>query len=64
MAVINVKLIQQTMAAQEISYTALAEASGLSRPAISTIIKRGTCSPVNAGKIARALNIEPAELIS
>lgn len=64
MADINVKAIQLAMAEQDITYTKLSEISGVAKATLCTIVKRGTCSPANAGKIARALNIETAELIS
>ena len=43
--------------------TALAEKAGISRQAVSAILRRGTCSAINAGKLANALGIQVEELM-
>lgn len=51
---INIKLM---MAEQELRQIELAEKVGMSRQNLSTILTRGTCSTVNAGRIAIRRNI-------
>lgn len=41
----------------------LASVCGISAQNISTILKRGTCSPINAGKLAVGLGVPVAEII-
>lgn len=41
----------------------LASVCGISAQNISTILKRGTCSPVNAGKLAAGLGVSVADII-
>lgn len=41
----------------------LSEKCGISRQNISTIIRRGTCEPRTAGKLALGLGVSVAELI-
>lgn len=43
--------------------TALAARCGISRQNISTIIRRGTCHPVTAAKLAKALEVPVSEII-
>ena len=35
----------------------------ISRQTMSTIAQRGTCEPTTLGKIAKALGVDPADLI-
>ncbi len=60
---INTLTIKMEMAKQGLTGTALAGLSGISRQNISTILGRGTCSVINAGKLAGALGMELAEII-
>lgn len=55
--------IDAILAERGLTQTALAANSGLSRQSISTILTRGTCAPKSAGKLARALGVEVAELM-
>lgn len=57
---IKVKLM---LAEQEMTQTNLAVKSGISRQNISTILLRGTCSAVTAGKLAKALGVHAREII-
>ncbi len=59
---INARRIEVLMAKQGISMTKLGELSGVSRQNISTIVRRGTCAPATAGKLARGLGISVEEL--
>lgn len=43
--------------------TALAARCGISRQNISTIIRRGTCTPVTAAKLVKALEVPVADII-
>ncbi len=60
---INARKIETILAKQGITKKAFAEKSGISRQNISTIIRRGTCEPKTAGKLARGLGIDPAEIL-
>ena len=46
-----------------LKYKELAERSNMSRQNLSTILGRGTATPQTLGKIARALEVDPEELI-
>lgn len=45
------------------SYRRLAQRIGCSAQNLSVILSRGTCKPVTAGKIARALGVDVAEIM-
>lgn len=60
---INTHKINVLLANKGLTQTALAEQTGISRQSICTILKRGTCYPVSAGKIARALGVDVEELL-
>ena len=55
--------IKVGMARKNLKYKELASLAGISNTTVSTIMKRGTCSPVNAGRIARVLGVDVTELI-
>ena len=61
---INTNRIETIMAERGMTKKALSEKSGISAQNISTIIKRGTCEPVTAGKIANGLSVPVAEITS
>lgn len=61
--VINTQRIEAKLAEQGLSKTAYAENCGISRQSISTIIRRGTCEPKTAGKLAAGLGVPVAEII-
>lgn len=63
MATIDTKRIFIEMARQELTYGALSEMTGIKRQTLSSITNRGTCSPAYVGKIAKALGIDPSELV-
>lgn len=60
---INTMRIDQLCAEQGLTRTALAANSGISRQNISTIIRRGTCEPKTAGKLAAGLGVPVADII-
>lgn len=63
MATIDTKRISVEMARQGLTYRALADLCGTTRQNLSAIIKRGTCRATSAGKIAKALGIDPSEIM-
>ncbi len=60
---INANKIEMLLAEQELTKTALAEKCGISRQNISTIVRRGTCEPRTAGKLAEGLGVTIADII-
>lgn len=60
---INPTKIEMLLAEQSMTKTALAGKCGISRQNISTIIRRGTCEPKTAGKLAMGLGVDPADII-
>ena len=60
---INVVKIEAKIAELGITKKALAENCGVSAQNISTIIRRGTCEPKTAGKLAMGLGLPVQEII-
>ena len=60
---INVTRIEVILANKGLTRAALGKMAGISRQSISTILARGSCSTINAGKIARALGVDAEELV-
>ena len=60
---LDVCKIEVLMANAGMSKSALADKSGISRQSISTIVRRGTCEPITAGKIAAGLGVPVQSLI-
>ena len=60
---ISTKRIRAELANKKMTYTALAEKCQMSKQNLSTVLKRGTCSSVTAGKIAEALGINAVEFV-
>lgn len=60
---LNIATILRVMAEQGLSKTELANRSGVSRQQISTIVCRGTCSPITAGKLAVGLGVPVADIM-
>lgn len=61
--IINAVKIETRLAELGITKAALAERCGLSRQNISTIIRRGTCEPKTAGKLAKGLEVDVVDII-
>lgn len=59
---INTPRIETLMAEQGLTRKALAESSGVSPQNISTILRRGTCEPRTAGKLAVGLGVSVTEI--
>ncbi len=60
---ISVRRIEAMLAERGMTRKALAEQCGMSRQNISTIIRRGTCEPKTAGKLAAGLGVHVAEIM-
>ena len=61
---INAEKIELLLAKQGITKTALADRCGICRQNISTLIRRGTCEPKTAGKLAKGLGVPIDDLIT
>ena len=59
---LNIPAIMSVLAMNKWSNKVLAERAGISRQSISTILRRGTCSAVNAGRLADALGVDVREI--
>lgn len=60
---INVLRIDTLLAEQGITKSKLAEKSGVSRQSISTILRRGTCTPLTAGRLAFGLGVRVEDIL-
>lgn len=60
---INATRIELLRAEQGMTNAALAERCGMSRQNISTIVRRGTCNPLTAAKLARGLGVPVTDII-
>ena len=60
---INSVRIELLLAERDMTKAALAEKCNMSRQNISTIVRRGTCEPRTAGKLAAGLGVSVAEII-
>ena len=59
---LNTAKIEIMLAERGMTKAALAGTSGISRQSVSTIIKRGTCEPKTAGKLASGLGVTVATI--
>lgn len=60
---INTQRIEMMLAERGLTKSAYAESCGISRQNVSTIIRRGTCEPKTAGKLAAGLGVDVADII-
>lgn len=60
---ISTQRIETMLAERGLTKTAYAALCGISWQNVSTIIRRGTCEPKTAGKLAAGLGIPVAEII-
>lgn len=60
---INATKIEMILAERDMSKKELALNIGMTRQNVSTIIRRGTCEPRTAGKLARGLGAPVKEII-
>ena len=59
---ISVLKIETIMAKKNMTKAAMANAAGMCRQNVSTIVRRGTCEPRTAGKLAKALGVDVTEI--
>jgi len=55
---LNIPALKRLMAEKQIRAADLASMSGISRQSISTFLTRGSCSIINAGRLAKALEVD------
>ena len=60
---ISATKIETILAERGMTKAALAPTCGISAQNISTIVRRGTCEPKTAGKLAAALGVSVADII-
>lgn len=60
---INAIKLETMLAERGLTKAAYAESCGISRQNVSTIIRRGTCEPKTAGKLAAGLGVPVADII-
>ncbi len=60
---INATKLETMMAEQGLTKKALAAKCGISAQNVSTIIRRGTCEPKTAGRLAAGLGVPVADII-
>lgn len=60
---INSNKIEMLLAQQCMTKTALAKRCGIARNNISTIVRRGTCEPLTAGKLATGLGVSIESIV-
>jgi len=60
---INAIKLETMLAERGLTKAAYAKNCGISRQNISTIIRRGTCEPKTAGKLAAGLGVSVADII-
>ena len=60
---VNAIKIESLLAVQGLTKTELAKKAGMSRQNVSTVVRRGTCEPRTAGKLASALGVDIADII-
>lgn len=60
---INTAKIETMLAERGLTKAAYAQNCGISRQNVSTIIRRGTCEPRTAGKLAQGLGVDVADII-
>ena len=61
---INATKIELLRAEQNLTNAALAERCGISRQNISTIVRRGTCNPITASKLAAGLGVPVQDIVA
>lgn len=60
---INVQRLEIVLAEKCMTKTDLSAKCGISRQNLSTIIRRGTCEPKTAGKLAAGLGVPVADIM-
>lgn len=60
---LSTKKIEMILAERNMTKTELSAMCGVSRQNISTIVRRGTCNPATAGKLARGLGVHVSDIL-
>ena len=60
---ICIRRVMSLMGANLMTQKSLAEISGVSRATINNALLKGSCSTQTVGKIAKALGVDPADII-
>lgn len=60
---ISATRIETILAERRMTKAALADSCGVSRQNVSTILRRGTCEPRTAGKLAAGLGVDVADIV-
>jgi Helix-turn-helix. len=60
---ISAQKIETMLAERGMTKSELAELSGISRQNISTVVRRGTCEPKTAGKLAAGLGVNVVDVL-
>ena len=60
---LNTQQIEILFAERGLTRTQVAKKCGISRQNLSTIVRRGTCSTITAGKLAAGLGVSVADII-
>lgn len=61
---INTRRVEMLIAELGLTKKTLAENCGISAQNVSTIIRRGTCEPKTAGKLASGLGVSVEEIMA
>lgn len=61
--VISVRKVKGLMGANLMTQIVLAKEAGVSRATINNALLKGSCSTKTVGKIAKALGVDPADII-
>lgn len=61
---INVLMIEKELAKQGLTKKRLAELAGMHRQNITTVMKRGSCEAITAGRISKALGVDITEILA
>lgn len=56
--------IEQILASKRMTKSELAYKSGICRQNLSTILRRGTCEPKTAGKLAAGLGVPVSDILA
>ena len=60
---VDTRKIKISLCKRGLTGRALSKAAGVTASTVSTVLKRGTCAPATAEKLAQALGIPVEELI-
>lgn len=59
---LNTRAIKKLMAERRMTIKTMAQLARINRNTLSVIFRRGTCSPISAGLIASALQVDVEEI--